>query len=535
VSSGLLPQNRSSKGSNVHLTQALNGAANTFPNKIASIDGTRRYTWMEWRTRMSRLAAALRAIGIATGDRVAILSLNSDRYTEYLFAVWWAGGAVVPMNTRWSAAENAYSLNDSGAQVLFVDQNFAPMLDAIRAEATGVKTIIYMGDDPAPDGMLSFEDLIAQHMPCNDAMRKDADIAGLFYTGGTTGFPKGVMLSHRALWYNAVAITKELRLGRNAQYLHAAPMFHLADFGFNTAIAMVGGCNVYMPSFEPEATLAAIETHEVNTLLLVPTMLGMILAHQAFKPDRLRALEKLIYGASPMPEGLLRQALQAVPHVKFFQAFGQTELAPLVSILAPEDHVLDGTRSVRLRSAGLPVVGCEVKIIDQDGRSVPCGTVGEIVARSPGVMLGYWQSPQQTNSALVDGWVHTGDGAYQDEDGFIYIVDRMKDMIVSGGENVFSAEVESAISTHPDVAGVAVIGIPSDRWGETVHAVVVAKSGTNPTENSIIEHCKARIAGYKCPRSVTFRAEPFPLSGAGKVLKHELRASYWGGRARSVN
>lgn len=519
----------------MHLTQVLNSAADTFPNKIASIDGERRRTWGEWRDRMSRLAAALRVLGMAADDRVAILALNSDRYTEYLFAVWWAGGAVVPMNTRWSATENAYSLNDSGTKILFVDRNFAPMLDAIRAEAKGVTTVIFIGDDTAPEGMLSYEDLIAQHAPCADAVRRDEDLAGLFYTGGTTGFPKGVMLPHRALWYNAMVIAKEFRFDNDSTCLHAAPMFHLADFGFNTSIAMVGGCNVYIPSFEPEATMAAVETHQVNSLLLVPTMLGMVLAHPNFKPERMKSLKGYFYGASPMPEGLLRQGMQAMPHVKFFQAFGQTEMAPIVSVLQPEDHVLEGPRAVRLRSAGRPAAGCEIKIIDEDGNIVPRGTVGEIAARSPGVMQGYWELPEQTEKALVDGWVHTGDGAYQDDDGFIYIVDRMKDMIVSGGENVFSAEVESAISTHPDVAGVAVIGIPSEQWGESVHAIIIPKPGTTPDEASIIAHCKAQIAGYKCPRSITLRADPFPLSGAGKVLKRELRVPYWEGRERAVN
>lgn len=519
----------------MHLTQFLNSAADTVPNRIASIDGERRHTWSEWRNRIVRLAAALRGLGVTADQRVAILALNSDRYTEYLYAVWWAGGAVVPMNTRWSAAENAYSLNDSDAQILFIDRNFVPMLDAIRAEAKGVRTVVYMGDDAAPEAMVSCEDLIAQNEPCDDAMRGGEDLAGLFYTGGTTGFPKGVMLPHRALWYNALMTAKEFRFSRDTRYLHVAPMFHLADFTTNLSIAMMGACNVYISSFAVEATVEAIETHQVNSVILVPTMLGMVLPHPAFTLQRVKSLRKIMYGASPMPEGLLRNAMQVMPHVEFFQAYGQTEMAPVVSILQPEDHVLDGPESARLRSAGLPAVGCEIKIIDEDGRIVPRGTVGEIAARSPGVMQGYWNLPEQTEKSLVDGWVHTGDGAYQDEDGFIYIVDRMKDMIVSGGENVFSAEVESAISTHPDVAGVAVIGIPSQQWGELVHAIIIPKPGARPDEASIIAHCKAKIAGYKCPRSITLRTEPFPLSGAGKVLKRDLRLPYWEGQARGVN
>lgn len=517
----------------MHLTQFLNGAADTFPNKIASIDGDRRHTWSEWRERMARLAAALRTLGLAAGDRAAILALNSDRYTEYLFAVWWAGGAVVPMNTRWSAAENAYSLNDSGAQILFVDRNFVPMLDAIRAEAKDVTTVIYIGDDAAPEGTLSFEDLVASHAPCADAMRKDEDLAGLFYTGGTTGFPKGVMLPHRALWYNTSLVAAEM--DRQTVWLHAAPMFHLADFNSNTAMAALGGCNVYIPSFEPEATLRAIETNGVTDTILVPTMLGMLLAHADFKPERVKSLNQFIYGGSPMPEAVLREAISRMGHASALQAYGQTEMAAAISFLLPEEHVLDGPKSVRLRSAGTPVIGCEIKIVDEAGNIVPRGTVGEIAARSPGVMQGYWRQPEQTGKVLVDGWVYTGDGAYQDEDGFIYIVDRMKDMIVSGGENVFSSEVESAISTHPDVAAVAVIGIPSERWGESVHAIIIPKPGATPDEAGIIAHCKTLIAGYKCPRSIVLRSNPFPLSGAGKVLKRDLRAPYWEGRVRNIN
>lgn len=517
----------------MHLTQMLNGAADTRPDHLATIDGDRRRTWGEVRARVSRLAAALRALGMEAGDRVAILALNCDRYTEYLFAVWWAGGAVVPMNTRWLVAEHAFSLNDSGAKILFIDGNFAAMADSICAAAPSVTRRIYMGDD-APEEMLSYETLIAEHEPCADAMRADEDLAGLFYTGGTTGFPKGVMVPQRALWYNFLVIAMVLGFTADAVYLHAAPMFHMADLAGGGALAMVGGTNVYIPSFEPVATLDAIATNTVTHVLLVPTMLGMTLAHPRFDAAKFDSVTHYVYGASPMPEGLLRQAMTALPNTSFTQVYGQTEMAPLVTVLGPGDHDLEGTNTGRIRSAGRPCPGCEVKIVDENGASVPRGTVGEIAARSPGTMLGYWQQPEQTAATLVDGWVLSGDGAWQDEDGYIYIVDRVKDMIVSGGENVFSAEVESVISTHPDVAGVAVIGIPDPHWGEAVHAIIIAKPGSTPTSEGIIAHCRAHIAGYKCPRSVTLRDEPFPLSGAGKVLKRDLRAPYWQGQDRNV-
>ncbi|SIO10226.1 Acyl-CoA synthetase (AMP-forming)/AMP-acid ligase II [Parasphingorhabdus marina DSM 22363] len=518
----------------MHLTQMLHSAADTRPNHCATIDGDRRKSWAEVRERVSRLAGALRKLDMKAGDRVAILALNSDRYTEYMFATWWAGGAVVPMNTRWSATENAYSLNDSQAEILLVDSHFAPMIQEIGDEAKTVRTIVHL-EENAPEGMLSFEDLIAAHDPCEDAMRSEDDLAGLFYTGGTTGFPKGVMVSQKALWYNNIALGGQANFKSDSIYLHTAPMFHMADLAAGGGAMMAGGTHVYVPSFEPVSTMNAIAENKVTHALLVPTMLGMVLQHPEFDVAKFASVTNYLYGASPMPEGLLRQAMSLLPHVDFSQAYGQTEMAPLVTILDPKDHVLEGPRSKQIKSAGRPAWGCEIKIVDEDGKEVPRGTVGEIAARSPGNMLGYWQQPEQTADTLIDGWVHTGDGAYQDEEGFVYIVDRMKDMIVSGGENVFSAEVESAISTHPDVAGVAVVGIPSEQWGESVHAIVIPKEGSTPDEQSIIAHCKDQIAGYKCPRSIDFRTEPFPLSGAGKVLKRELRAPYWKGQERSVS
>jgi acyl-CoA synthetase (AMP-forming)/AMP-acid ligase II len=268
---------------------------------------------------------------------------------------------------------------------------------------------------------------------------------------------------------------------------------------------------------------------------MVPTMIGMLLQHPKFSAERLSSLRTMIYGASPMPQGVLREALEKLPSVDFIQAYGQTELAPLVTVLPAAYHELEGPRSGKLRSAGRAVMGCEVRIVGEDGQEKPSGEVGEIVARSPGAMLGYWNLPDQTKSTLIDGWVNTGDAAYRDEDGFIFIVDRLKDMIVTGGENVFSAEVESAISTHPSVAEVAVVGIPSEKWGEAVHAIVVPRKGAVVREGEIIEHCKPLIANYKCPRSISLRDEPLPLSGAGKVLKKDLRAPYWEGKRRNVN
>ena len=431
------------------MTQPLRAAVASTPARVATrIDG-RDQTWAEVEANVSRLAAALHALGLQVGDRAAILALNSDRYSEFQWATWWAGGCIVPMNVRWSAAENAYSLRDSGAEILFVDQTFAPMLADIQAETPDLKHVIYLGDDAAPEGMLSYPDLIASNDPVADAMRSGEDLAGLYYTGGTTGFPKGVMLPHRALWYNAITIAKASMVDSDDVYLHAAPMFHLADGALSGATSAVGAQHAYLPVFDPEMAVAAIEKYQATHVLLVPTMLAMVLHMPGFDPARLSSLKLMMYGASPMPEGLLREAMEKLPNVRFAQGYGQTELAPMASILSPEYHALEGPKSTKLRSAGRAGLGLEIAIFDEEQNPVPNGTVGEIAVQSPGAMQGYWNLPEQTAAAMKDGWVLTGDGGYRDDDGFIFIVDRIKDMIVTGGENVFSAEVESTISTHP--------------------------------------------------------------------------------------
>jgi acyl-CoA synthetase (AMP-forming)/AMP-acid ligase II len=383
--------------------------------------------------------------------------------------------------------------------------------------------------------MLSYERLVEEAAPVGDAGRKDEDLAGIFYTGGTTGFPKGVMLPHRGLWTSAVGLQQTLSLGRDSTYLHAAPMFHLADGAISFGASLAGAAHVMIPSFDPAAALAAIEEHRVTHILLVPTMIKMVLDHPDLGRRDLSSLRQVVYGASPIPESVLGDAIRKLPNCRFTQLYGQTELSPVATELGPEYHVLEGPLAGRLRSAGRATVCTEVEIIDTEGRVVPRGTVGQITVAGPVTMLGYWNKPDETARTLVDGWVRTGDAGYMDEDGFIYVVDRVKDMIISGGENVYSAEVENALAKHPAVSGCVVIGIPSEKWGEAVHAIVILRDGQQATEADLIDHCKSLIAGYKCPRSIEFRKEPFPVSGAGKILKRELRAPYWKDASRQVN
>jgi acyl-CoA synthetase (AMP-forming)/AMP-acid ligase II len=303
---------------------------------------------------------------------------------------------------------------------------------------------------------------------------------------------------------------------------------------FSMMHAMCGNTHAFVPGFAVEAVLASIAADRVTDVLLVPTMIQMLVDHPALQagPD-LGSLRRIYYGASPISEAVLDRAMAALPGVEFVQAYGMTELSPVATLNHAWYHTAEGRKAGKLRSAGRATLGTEVKIVDAGGLEVARGEVGEVVVRGPNVMLGYWNNPAQSAAAIRDGWMHTGDGAYMDQDGFIFVVDRMKDMIISGAENIFSAEVENAIAAHAGVAACAVIGIPHPVWGETVHAVIVARAGASPDADQIIAHCKARIAGYKCPRSIDF-VDALPLSGAGKVLKNKLREPFWSGQQRSV-
>ncbi len=517
------------------LSQVIRRAATVNPGGVATRMGERQHTWSEMCERVARLAGGFRALGVSPGDRIAMLAVNSDRYYEHFFAVAWAGAVLVPINTRLAPPEIAYWLQDSGSTILLIDDYFADMLPRFRDDAKSLREIIHVGDGAAPAGMLSYETLVRDHDAIDAIARGEDDLAALFYTGGTTGRSKGVMLSHRNLTLNSLNMLAVMDWRQDDIVLHAAPMFHLADGASTFSAATLATTNCFIEAFEPTATLAAIEKYRVSATLLVPTMINMLVNHPRVADYDISSLRSLVYGASPMPQAVMHRAIEVMPDVRFYQAYGQTEASPVITINGPSSHVLDGPSADKLPAAGQAVPGIDMAILDESGAEVPRGTVGEICARGDTVMLGYWNRPDATAAALRDGWLHTGDGGRMDADGYLFIVDRVKDMIISGGENVYSAEVENAIHQHAAVAECAVIGIPHDKWGEQVHAIVRLRDGETIAADALIEFCKTRIASYKCPRSVEFRQEPLPLSGAGKILKTELREPFWTNHNRNVN
>ncbi len=521
----------------MNITQGLHRHIQQRPHATVIRSMGRSITFAELGQRVARLAGALVQLGLAQGDCIAMLSRNSHRYIEYALGVPWAGGVLNPVNTRWSHAEILYSLNDSATTVLIVDDTFKEAGAAIARQSETIRHVIYAGDGDTPEGMLSYEALLAAAEPVEDVRRSGDDLLGIFYTGGTTGFPKGVMISYNNLAYASLTSLAKGFLSRDAVFLHAMPMFHLADFSAMYGLLVTGGVHVVLPAFTGTTALEAIALEQVTELMLAPTMIQMMLDAREADPElgkiRFDGIRNIIYGASPISPTLLDHACEAFPSARFFQGYGMTELTTGGTMLDAEYHCKEHHLSGKMYSAGRAVSCVELRIVDTDGNEVPRGTVGEIVVRGPNVMLGYLNQPDMTAAVLRDGWMHTGDGAYMDKDGFVYIVDRLKDMIVSGGENVYSAEVESAMSSHPAVALCAVIGIPSEKWGEAVHAVVVLKAGMSASEDEIVQHCRGLIAGYKCPRSVEFRPA-LPLSSVGKLLKNELREPYWKGRSRGV-
>jgi len=510
--------------------RSLLPAASRFADKPASIDGEFRATFSEHLERVLRLADALHSeLGMQSSDRMAVMALNSHQYLELYHASLLGAAVINPLNLRLAPKELEFILQDSGTKVCFTDAFFAPLIDRVR-QNTALEKVVLIGAGDVPHDH-EYEALLSAGRPIIPAEPEETDASLLMYTGGTTGLPKGVVIDHRAAILDMYKIAARWPFTSDYVYLHQTPMFHAASFGGVLVIPAVGGTTTYVPLFDPPKVLEVIERERVSTTVMVPTMVQMMLDHPEFKPERFASMTALTYGASPMPTALLERLLALFPDLDIYQGYGMTENCGLLTCLGPEEHRAGGEM---LKSAGYPVPGSLISVQDEDGNMLGAGEVGEVCARAGNYMREYWNRPDETEAAFEGGWYHTGDAGKLDERGYLYLVDRVKDMIVTGGENVYSGEVENALSKHPAVAQVAVIGIPSDAWGEAVHAIIILKPGADTSEDELKSWAREHIAGYKVPKSIEFRTDPFPLSGAMKVLKRELRAPFWEGKERLV-
>jgi long-chain acyl-CoA synthetase len=504
-------------------------AVEQFADKVGYLDGDYEATHAQHFERVCRLTAALRSLGVGRQDRFAVMALNCHQYMELWHAAFLGAGTINPLNLRLAAPELAYILRDSGTKVVFTDFLFGGIVDQIREEA-GIEKVVLIGEgDIAYDA--NYDELLASMDPALPDEPDEDDPTVLMYTGGTTGLPKGVLHSQRSQMLNLYHVAMTWPLDEHMVNLNQTPMFHAATLGGILGVPTLGATSTFVPLFDPVRVMETIEATGTTFTVMVPTLVGMVLDHPEFRPERLSSLQILTYGASPMPTATLQRLIDMYPDLDLFQGYGMTEASAVVTVLGPDDHRQGG---VLLGSAGRPPRGVSVSIRDEDGAALPQGENGEVCVRAGNLMVEYWNKPEATEEVFREGWYHTGDAGYVDEDGYLYLVDRVKDMIVTGGENVYSIEVENAISTHPAVEQVAVIGIPSDKWGEAVHAIVVLREGAEAGEDDIIAHARDSIAGYKVPKSVEFRDEPLPLSGALKVLKRDLRRPYWEGQDRSV-
>jgi long-chain acyl-CoA synthetase len=495
----------------MYLTAGLHRSMQRHPDKIATVTGSRRQTYRQLVDRVARTASALRALGLQPGERLSVLALNSDRMIELLLAGAWAGLVINPINTRWTAAEVAYALNDCGASALAVDDSLMATAQAMTDVLPNLRLRLYLGETQAPAG----------YLPLEDVRSAPDTLAAIVYTGGTTGFPKGVMLSHGNLWAALVGRMAEVSSPSHYVTLLTSPMFHVAGLGRMLGQTVVGGTCVTVPAFAPQPVVEIMAREGVNDLVIVPSMLQMLLDTPGFDPQGLPKLERILWGAAPITLPLLLRALQAFPDVDFIHVYGMTETSAAVSNL-PISRDPAFLNSERIRSAGQAGVSAEIRIADEQGREVPPGTPGEILVRGPAVMQGYWGREEDTRKALAGGWLHTGDGGTMDAHGYLYVIDRIKDMVITGGENVYPAEVESTLTSHPAVSMCAVIGVPHEKWGEAVHAIVVLKPGAQARAEELSAHCHERISGFKCPKTYEFR-DKLPLTAAGKVQKTELR------------
>ena len=503
-------------------------------------------TWAEHHRRSSLVAQALLGDGVTPGDRVAFLDRNGLAYFEVLFGGALAGAVNVAVNWRLAPAEMAAVIDDSGATLVVVHPEFVPCLAGMDSGLPAVTRIVVLGDAKADADAggasdlarrVAYEDWLGACDPVDPGhVGEDDDVSMQLYTSGTTGLPKGVMLANRNIsTMIELAGADAFSIDDTTVSLVAMPLFHIGGSGWALTAMSRGGTSVILRDMDPAELIRLVERERITHAFVVPAVLMLLLATPGIEKADLSSLDTIFYGASPIAEDVLVRCMNVIG-CRFSQVYGMTETSGAIVRLDHEDHDPDGARRHLLRAAGRALPGVEIRIVDPDtGDDVDTDTVGEIWTRSAYNMLGYWEEPEETASTIVDGgWLRTGDAGYLDDEGYLFLHDRIKDMVVSGGENIYPAEVENVLLAVDGVVDAAVIGVPDDTWGETVKAVVVRAPGSQVGAGDIIAFCRTRLAHYKCPTSVDF-ADSLPRNPSGKILKRELREPYWVGRERRVH
>ncbi len=513
------------------LLEVLQWRVERSSNDIVFKFNDQEMTYKEYDHRANQVANGIIAEGCVPNSRVGVLAKNSDIYAEILFGTIKSRTALVGLNWRLAAPEVVFVVNDSESEILLVDPDFYPMIESIKSEIPKVKKIIAMDDNHEEwESYTSWRD---SHDISDPLLEPDAndDVIQL-YTSGTTGHPKGVRLTNKNV--NASLQMAGVRWGgdwhENSVNIICSPLFHIA--GSNILImGVVFGCkNIIIPIPDPENILNLIQNEKIETALMVPALILFVLQHPKAKETDFSSLRQVVYGASPIAEDTLIKAME-VMQCDFWQVYGLTETSGMGTTLHPEHH--DPSLG-KLRSCGQPYPGIEIKIVDTNNNEVSLGEVGEILIKGESTMKGYWNRTSASEESIVNDWFYTGDAGYEDEEGFLYIYDRVKDMIISGGENIYPAEVENALMSHPDVIDAAVVGIPDDKWGETVKGFVILSESSDLTEQNIIDFSREQIAHYKCPTSINFISE-MPRNPSGKILRRELRAPYWDKEGRNIS
>jgi long-chain acyl-CoA synthetase len=502
-----------------------------YRDRVAIVFEDRRITYGEMENRVNGFANALINLGLKKGDRLTILAENNYKYMEVYFGAAKAGMSVTPLNFRLSDGELTYIMNDCEATLFLAGEGYEERSFELKKDLKRIRTWISL--DRKSDGYLFYEDFI-HNVPNTDPMVEvdENDMAILMYTGGTTGLPKGVMLSHR----NILTAANGLIIGNSFTFKDTTcfvlPLFHISLWPVLCHL-MVGGKAVILRRPDIGEILRAIQEETCTHIVLVPTLLTWLVDDPRSNEFDLSSLRLITYAGSPMPVEVLKRCVQKFGHI-FTQGYGLTEAAPLVTVLFKEDHVLEGPKAKLLTSVGKVGLPVEARIVDENDIPLKPGEVGEIAIRGKNVMMGYWKNPELTAAALRGGWLHTGDMGTIDEDGYIYLMDRKADMIITGGENVYPQEVENVLYAHPAIMECAVVSTPDDRWGERVQAVVILKSGQTVTEEELIKHCKSKLAGYKCPKKIEFWNE-LPKTSVGKILRKEVKKHFWKDKVRSIS